>query len=397
MYEKYILFEMKRILIVHNYYQIPGGEDSVVKNEIQMLRNHGHEVYLYSRNNSELNTYNILQKMLMPLDTIYSFKTRRDIKRIIEEKNIDIVHVHNTLNLISPSVYYAAISSKVPVIQTIHNFRLLCPGATFFRNNNICEECLKKGLKCAIRYKCYRKSTIQTIGCVLSTKYHRFRKIYSKLNYICLTDFNKNKLLELKQISEKQVHVKPNFVVDCNEKIDLRQRTETFIFAGRLDQLKGVDLLLEAWRIMGENAPKLIICGTGPMEEWCTQYITKYNVKNVEMKGFVPNLEVRKLIAKCKALIFPTQWYEGFPMSIIEAFSVGTPVVCSSIGNAGSIVIEGVSGVKFKHDSPEQLVLSLKKLNSYKDIYYTTLKEFSDKYTEEINYQILMDIYYNAI
>ena len=126
------------VLMVHNYYQIPGGEDTVVANEKKMLEEHGHKVILYTRNNSELKKLSLLQKMFLPITTIFNVKTYLEIKKIIKKEGIDIVHVHNTLNLISPSVYYAAILMKVPVVQTIHNFRLLFPGATIYRDGHIC-------------------------------------------------------------------------------------------------------------------------------------------------------------------------------------------------------------------------------------------------------------------
>ena len=128
----------QKVLIVHNYYQIPGGEDTVVVNEKKLLEDHGHEVVLYTRHNAELKTFSKIQKLLLPFSTIFSRKTYREVKTLIKNEKIDIVHVHNTLNLVSPSVYYAAFHCKVPVVQTIHNFRLLCPGATFFRGGQIC-------------------------------------------------------------------------------------------------------------------------------------------------------------------------------------------------------------------------------------------------------------------
>ncbi|MBY0145123.1 glycosyltransferase [Neobacillus niacini] len=206
----------KKILIVHNYYQIPGGEDTVVANEKKLLEEHGHQVVLYSRNNNELKGMAKLQKLCIPFSTVFSIRTYREVKNIIIKEKIDVVHVHNTLNLISPSVYYAAFSKNKPVIQTIHNFRLLCPAATFYREGRICEDCVDKGLKCAVSNKCYRGSRLQTLGCVFTLKLHRLLGTYKKLNYICLTEFNKEKLLMLNKgkkqlIDPNKVFVKPNF------------------------------------------------------------------------------------------------------------------------------------------------------------------------------------------
>ena len=385
----------QNILIVHNYYQIPGGEDTVVANEKKMLEEHGHKAILYSRNNAELKQMSKFRKLFLPITTIFNPRTYKDIKRLIKSENIEIVHVHNTLNLISPAVYYAARAMKVPVVQTVHNFRLVCPGATFYRDGHICEDCMKNGLWCAVKHKCYRGSKIQTLACVISTWLHRMTGIYGKINYICLTEFNKSKLLELKQIKPEKVFVKPNFVVNESSFVLEESRENQFVFAGRLDKLKGVDILFEAWKRMGDTAPKLVVCGTGPMEEWCKEFV-RQNQVNIELSGFVPNIEVQKLIANSKALVLPTQWYEGFPMSIVEAYSVGTPVICSDLGNAGILVIEGITGAKFSACSSEELIRAVKRLKAFRNIYCSTYEMYEQLYTEKQNYKRLVEIYQKA-
>lgn len=380
------------ILIVHNYYKIPGGEDTVVANEMDMLKKSGNKVFLYSRSNSEISGFSVFGKLKLPFTAIFSIKTYREIVKMIRREKIDIVHVHNTLSLVSPAVYYAARHCKVPVVQTIHNFRLLCPGATFYRDGHICEDCVSNGLMCAVKHRCYRESLVQTLICSLSTAIHRAAGIYGKINYICLTQFNREKLLSLRQIKPETVFVKPNFVDGNDSFIPAEKRVEQMVFAGRLDMLKGVDVLLEAWRIMGKNAPKLILCGTGPMEDWCRSFVEQHNL-NVVIKGFVPNKEVLKIVAESKAIILPTQWYEGFPVSIVEALSVGTPVLCSKIGNAGCVITEGVSGCKFSPDSPEELVEAIGRLAESGVLYESTKRDYIQKYTREINHGILSDIY----
>ena len=376
----------QNILIVHNYYQIPGGEDTVVANEKKMLEEHGHKVILYSRNNAELKLMTKFKKLFLPITTVFNPRTYKEIKRLIKSENIEIVHVHNTLNLISPAVYYAARTMKVPVVQTIHNFRLLCPGATFYRDGHICEDCVKHGLICAVKHSCYRGSKVQTLACVISIWFHRMTGIYGKINYICLTEFNKNKLLELKQIKPETVSVKPNFVDSKCGFIPEGDRKDQFVFVGRLDKLKGVDILFEAWKNMGDTAPKLIVCGTGPMEDWCNAFIRE-NPVNIEMRGFVPNEEALKIIAASKALVLPTQWYEGFPMTVVEAYSVGTPVLCTDLGNCGYIVNDGVTGRKFKENG---IIDAVKGFNGMID---TTYKEYQEKYTKKANYSFLLQIY----
>lgn len=386
------LDKKKKILIVHNYYQIPGGEDVVVSNEKKMLEKHGHRVILYSRHNSEIKKMSVLRKISLAFTTIWNIKTYIEIKELIKKEQIDVIHIHNTLSLISPSVYYAAVKYKVPVVQTVHNFRFLCPGAMLYRNEHICEDCISYNMISAIKNKCYRNSRLQTLLCVINTKIHRCTGIYKKLYYVCLTEFNKNKLINLKQIVPEKVFVKPNFVEQKNEFVPKNKRKQQFIFVGRLEKAKGVDTLLEAWKIMKKEAPRLIICGTGPLEAWCSKFIDE-NDLNIDMKGFIPNEQIRYLMAYSQALILPTKWYEGFPMCIVEAFSVGTPAIVSDLGNAGNIVEDGKNGLKFKVNSPKELVDALDRIDLYENIYQNTLRVYNDNYSEEKNYEFIINIY----
>ena len=380
----------ENVLIVHNYYQIPGGEDTVVANEKKMLEEHGHKTVLYSRHNSELNQLSKIKKLLLPFSTIFNCRTYREVKTLIKEEKIDVVHVHNTLNLISPAVYYAAMACKVPVVQTIHNFRLLCPGATFYRDGHICEDCATKGLFCAVKHQCYRNSKVQTLACVINTWIHRISGIYGKLNYICLTDFNKDKILQLKQIKKEKVFVKPNFVQSAESIVPYEQRKKQFVYAGRLDHLKGIDFLLETWKESSFDDYKLIICGTGPMEEWCKKYVQEHHLRNVDIKGFVDNKTAKNMIGESKALILPTRWYEGFPMTIVESYSVGTYVVGTDMGNVGSLITNDATGWKFTENSKESLKNAM---NQARNMNEGISEDSIKKYSEEKNYEQLRVIY----
>ena len=386
--------EKKNILIVHNYYQISGGEDTVVKNESELLKKNGNDVFFYTRYNAEIKEMNIWQKILMGFTSIYNFKTYREIKRIICEKKIDVVHIHNTLSLISPSVYYAALKCKVPVVQTVHNFRMLCPGATLYRNGHICEECVEKGLGCSVIHGCYRNSKVETAVCAIALLIHRTTGIYSKINYICLTEFNKKQLLKINKKGKKQIvdpkkiFVKPNYVKKDESNIN-RQKYRQYIYVGRLDEQKGIDFLFETWRLMGEKASKLIVCGTGPMEKWCKNFV-KEKAANIELVGVVDNDRARTMISESEALILPTRWYEGFPMTILEAYSVGTPVIGPDFGNVGDIIIEGVTGYKF-YDM-DSMIACINKVCK-KELFYKILNIYNNYYSEQSNYEMLDKIY----
>lgn len=380
------------VLMVHNYYQIPGGEDTVVANEKKMLEEHGHKVILYTRNNTELKTMNLFQKLLLPFTTIFNVKTYREIKKIIKREKIDIVHVHNTLNLISPSVYYAAKSMNAPVVQTIHNFRMLCPSATFYREGHICEECVLKGLKCAIQYRCYRQSRIQTLVCVINTKIHRMTGIYGEINYICLTEFNKKKLLEIKQIKKEKIFIKPNFSIDNVNILKNSLRKNQIIYLGRIEEIKGIKLLLETWKIYENQLPVLKVYGNGPLKEWCEDYIKYYSIKKVILNGFIKHENAIEEISKSIALILPTQVYEGFPMTIVEAFSCSTPVVCSDIGNAGALIETGVTGYKFD-SNPYSLYKAVLNTIQDKNLNILCRNKYQNEYSEAKNYKQLINIY----
>lgn len=380
----------KKILIVHNYYQIPGGEDTVLANEMRLLEEHGHAVELYIRHNNELNEMSKLRKLGLLFTTIFNCRTYLEVKKLIKEKDIDIVHVHNTLNLISPAVYYAAKCCGVPVVQTVHNFRLLCPGATFYRDGHICEDCLKYNLWCAVKHKCYRKSGLQSFACVINTKIHRMTGIYSWINYICLTEFTRDKLLQLKQIQREKVFVKPNFTYDYGVGIDVE---DYYVFVGRIEEIKGIELLLEAFKMMPDR--KLKIIGNGELKKDISEKIENIDIQNVEMLGWQKHEKVQKYIQRAKGLIMCSQWYETFGMVIIEALSCGTPVIVGDIGNIKELVIPGETGEKFTYNSSRSLLEAIERFEAgnkknYRDNAYTFYK---DNFAPESNYKKLVGIY----
>ena len=384
-----------KILIVHNYYKLPGGEDTVVRNEKRMLESHGHKVILYTRDNKELDNMSRIKKLLLPFCSVFNIRTFFDVRRILVKEKPDVIHVHNTLALISPAVYYAGFLAGVPVVQTVHNFRLLCPGASFFRNGHVCEECVSKGLMCSVKHKCYRNSRLQSFASAFTLMIHRALGTYKKLNYICLTPFNKEKLLKLKGVDEDKVFIKPNFVYD---NIPGKKEKSIYFFMGRLEVEKGIEVLLKAWQILGADGPQLYVCGTGMLEEKCKSFVKKNNLHNVNILGHVDYNELLKKCSKSKFLIFPSVWYEGFGMTIIEAYSLGVPVIAGDFGNGGSLVKEGRTGFKYKYDSPKALADTVRKAESLSDesrhvLSTLAYKEYRDHYSEEANYKMLLEIY----
>lgn len=379
---------IKNILIAHNYYQIPGGEDTVVENEKALLEKHGHKVVLYSRSNAELKNMSRVEKLLLPITTIFNPHTYRDIKRLIRENNIEIVHVHNTLNVISPAIYYAARACNVPVVQTVHNFRLVCPAATFYRENKICEDCLQHGLKCAIKHNCYRRSKLQTLACVLTLMIHRILGIYKKINYICLTEFTKDKIKSV--VDSERVYIKPNFVYDQKGQ---NQPEDYYIFVGRIEEIKGLNVLVDAFKQM--PAKKLKIVGKGNLSEHIAQRLKEDKIQNVELLGFKPHDEVNTLLQHAKALIMCSQWYETFGMVIAEAYSNGVPVIVGRIGNIKELVKETVTGELFSYNDPQDLIDAIERFERKPQGEYSknAYEYYRSHLTDDKNYVMLRTIY----
>ncbi len=385
----------RRILLVHNHYKIPGGEDTVVENEKRLMEEHGYRVILYTRHNKEIDGMSPGQKVKAALGFIYSFRTKREITEMIRRERADAVMVHNTLSLISSSVYDAALTCGVPVIQVVHNMRLLCPNALFYRDGQICEDCVRQGLHCALKHSCYRGSLWQTFICVAAMKFNRVRGIYGKLRYICLTEFSREKLLQLKQIRPEQVFIKPNFTDYAGEWIPFEKRKDRMIFAGRLDELKGLDAILTAWKLLKSSGqvPELLIAGSGPMEGRCRDYIKENGLDCVRMVGRKTQQEVLELVGDSKALLLPTRLYEGFPMTIAEAFAAGTPVIGSGFGNVGDLITEPGLGVKIEPPcGASELAEAVRKFQAEYSYDEEALRSAAKRYGSEENFRRLEEI-----
>lgn len=384
------------ILIVHNYYQHTGGEDIVVENERQMLEMNGHSVFTYTRNNEEIAS--LKSKILFLFNFFYSRRSYKEIKSLILEKKVDIIHVHNTFPLITSAVYMAAYDMGIPVIQTLHNFRLVCPEAMFLKRGKVCEECVKYGLIQSVKWGCYRNSRFQTAVAAMSLWVNRKMKVYNKIDaFIALTEFNKEKFESSFPPCRNKIFVKPNFI-SAKKEINFQvtdDNKKNYLYVGRLSEEKGLDLLTDAF-IKLPNC-KLEIIGTGDREEQIKEKLRKNAANNICMSGYLPHEEVLKKMVDVKAVIIPSQCYEGFPMGIIESFSVGTMVITGNLGNPQEIVHDRYNGLIFQYNSVDSLVKTVTMLEN-DEIDIMTLSRnaretYLINYNEEINYSILMSIY----
>ena len=390
----------QNILIVHNRYKYRGGEDTVVENERQLLEQHGHHVVTYIRDNHELDGYSfrtICHKMFLPFTTLWSYRTVRDVKSLIREHNIDVVHVHNTVPLISPSVYAAAKSCGCRVVQTLHNFRFICPNGLMLRDGHICDDCIRHGLKCAVKYKCYRGSKIQTLLLVTMLRLHRLLGTYRKVDkYIALTEFNKQLLCSAlpKLFTDSNVAVKPNFCFADTDKNIISDASDRkyFIFVGRIEYSKGIFDLITAFGEMTDQT--LLVLGTGSELDKARNEAKQHNCSNISFLGQCDKKTVMEYMSRAKALIVPSKWYEGFPMTIAEAFSVGTPVIAADIGNAGELA--KMSAGTLPHDDISQWPPLIRRLCD-DDVLQTEIDKayalYKEHYSDAVNYKILLNIY----
>jgi glycosyltransferase involved in cell wall biosynthesis len=388
-----------KILQVHNHYQYPGGEDVVFEQERRMLEQAGHEVVVYRRSNLEINRLSWFKRAILPKQIIWSRDTEGEIARLLSKETPDLVHVHNTFLMISPSVYGACRDRGIPVVQTLHNYRLLCPAASFFREGNICEECVEHGLGRGIWHGCYRESRPQTASVSLMLAVHRLSGTWNELVdcYIALTEFSRDKFIA-GGLPANKIFVKPNFV---NPDPGERQQAGNYaLFVGRLSPEKGVSTLLKSWERLS-GGPTLHIVGEGPEQERLAAQASKSGLSGVTFRGRLSREETIAAVRSSRFLVVPSEWYEGFPMCIAEAMACGTPVVCSRLGGMAEVVDELRTGLHFTPGDPADLAAKVDWAWSHpkemEAMGRSGRAEYEAKYTAERNYPMLMDIYQHAI
>ncbi len=392
---------MKRfkVLLVHNRYQQRGGEDSVMQAEKALLSAAGHEVAEYSRHNDEIVNYGLWQKATLAPRTVWAWDSYRQLKTLLQTEKPDLAHFHNTFPLISPAAYEACREAGVPVVQTLHNYRLFCPAATFFRDGQVCEECVQHSLWRGIRYGCYRNSRPATATVALMLAVHRRRRTWTRQVdcYVALTEFSRRKFIEAGLPAERIV-VKPNFVhPDPRARND---RGEYALFVGRLSPEKGLRTLLHAWQRLRDRVP-LRIVGDGPLRSELEAGASCRGLSNISFEGRLPRDRTLKAMKGARFLVFPSEWYECFPVTIVEAFACGVPVVASRLGAMEEIVGDGRTGLHFTPGDSDDLAAKVEWAWTHpermEEMGREARAEYEAKYTAERNYQMLMDIYKRAM
>lgn len=385
-----------RILAAHNYYRTPGGEDAVFKSECELLKSFGHEVILYERSNRELDAFSSFKRLEHLFSLGYSRRTYDHVRALIREFKPDVAHFHNIFFMITPAAYEACRDEGIPVIQSLHNFRLLCSNALFYRNKKPCEDCLEKNLWQGVHHKCYRNSWLLTGFVASAIDGHWKKKTWTKkvAMYITAAEFTRQKYIQ-GGIPEEKIVVKPHFLSE-----DPGQRgghKNYVLYVGRLSQEKGVDVLIRAWGYL-EKIP-LKIVGNGDLESRL-RGLAQGN-PDIEFLGRLPQSDCERYLREASLLVIPSVCYESFPRVLVEAYAHGVPVVASRLGSLAELVIEGETGLLFEPGMAEDLaqkshfLMSDDKRSSAMG--QAARLEYEQKYAPEKNYHRLIEIYKRAV
>ena len=384
-----------KVLQCHNLYQQPGGEDRVVRDEAELLQSRGHEVVQFTKHNDSISEFS---RVRLALETIWSCQSARELKQLVRDEQPDVVHFHNTLPLISPAAYSAARSQGAAVVQTLHNYRFVCPSATLFRNGTTCERCVGKAFAWpAVRHGCYRGSSSASSVVAVMLAVHRSLKTYSRAidAYIACSNFARQKLVE-GGLPEAKIFVKPNFLVG-----DLRanrERGDYAMFLGRLSPEKGIDTLLAAWEMLPPST-RLKLVGNGPLADRVQEAASR--CPHIEWLPGKSDTEVADLMAAARFLILPSVNYEGFPKTIVESLALGTPIVASNLGAMAELIDDQRTGRLFRPGDAGHLAAVVNELyadgRALAEMRIEARREYEEKYTAQRNYELLLEVYRNAI
>ena len=381
--------------MIHNRYQQPGGEDEVFLAEASLLECYAHRVVRYSTHNDRMAEMN---RLALAGNTLWNSSTYQELRTLIRQERPRVAHFHNIFPLISPAGYYAAKAEGVPVIQTLHNYRLLCPNAQFFRDGGVCEDCMGKVIPWpGVVHKCYRGSRAASAVVTAMLATHRASHTWTEMvdMYVVLTEFARRKFLE-GGLPARKLTIKPNFVYP--DPGPGEGRGGYALFVGRLSPEKGIGTLLTAWERLREQIP-LKVVGDGPLAEQVASAASRYPY--LEYLGYRSAEEVHGLLKEASVLIFPSEWYETFGRVAAEAFATATPVIAAEIGAVAGLVEHGRAGLRFRPGDPEDLAAKVRWFLSHPEehsrLRWEARAEFEAKYTAERNYQTLMKIYESTL
>ena len=382
-----------RVLLVHNSYQFSGGEERAVEADQALLTSRGHEVRLYLRTYDEIAKRSGISQLGLAAGVLWSRKSYRELRQLMREWRPHVAHFHNLFPLVSPSAYDACRAEGVPVVQTLHNYRLFCAAGTLLRSGQVCELCIGKVPWAAVRYKCYRGSRSQSLVMAATLGSHAALGTWrTKVNaYIALTEFGRAVFIR-GGLPEDRLFVRPN-ALDVPEPPEYAG-PRSAIFVGRLSPEKGVLTLLDAWQWLPQVPLKIV--GDGPLLSQTRERV-RARMPHVTVTGRVAHAEVIEMIRGAGMLIFPSLCYEGLGYALLEALSAGVPVIASDIGAQSEIVSEGVSGLLFAPGDPSSLVSTVTRLITSSELAHNlsagARRTFLERYSVERSYARLMDVY----
>lgn len=386
-----------KILIAHNEYQQAGGEDAVVQNESEMLKSRGHEVSHFSVSNHSIQ--GLWKKAQVALEVSSSPSARREMRNQLKRHKPDIVHVHNFFPLLTPSIYDACIDEGVPVVQTLHNYRILCANALLLRDGKPCELCVRGTPYRSVAYGCYRSSRAGTLPLARMIAHHRSESTWNrKVNrIIALTSFARDKFIE-GGVSPERIVVKPNFIREpMAAPASFAKRGNHALFVGRISEEKGIRVLIKAWR---ELKIPLKIAGDGPLMPELRDQIRSGRLNHIEILGNISTGSIAEQMSSASFLVMPSLWYEGFPMVLVEAFSQGLPALVSGHGSLSELVTQGQNGEHFRPGDADDLARKARDLGQAPERLVTMGQDargkFEKRYSESSNYDALISIYESA-
>lgn len=354
-----------RILLVHSAYQQFGGEDSVVRAETELLKSRGDEVHVYSRHNDEIKEFGPIQKALFFPQSIYSWKTSTELEETVRQFRPDVAFVHNIYPLISPAAYHKLHAMGVPTVQVLHNFRPFCPNGFCYTQGQICEACVGGNYLNAVSKRCYKDSRLLSGLYAATLGLNRMSGMVNKISgFICLTEFFRIKMREA-GVPDSKLFVRPNFVKAPPINTTEKSGQDYALFMGRLSPEKGCWTLLRAF----EQLPtvQLKIVGSGPMEQELRNYVREKGIRNIEFLGFKNGDEKWQILRRCLCLVLPSEWYENFPVTVLEAYMASKPTVASRMGGLPYIVEEGKSGLLFESGKADDLAKKIQYLVDHRD------------------------------
>lgn len=384
-----------KVLLVHNYWRETGGEERYVSNLADLLRDSGHDVLIWTKNNRDIEKMSFLQKTGVVLGMFWNWKVFGDFSKTIEKFRPDVVHFNNIFPLISPTAYWACKRKGIPIVQTIHNYRFMFPKSILFRRGEMCELCLnKKFILPAIFHPCNDWPFLYTVFYSLSHMFHTILNSWGLVDlYIFPSKFTRSYYIRNSNIPGRKTMLIFNFVKSPKNSRKNKNRNG-FLFVGRLVKEKGIIELLEAIK---KSNHKLTVIGKGPLLKLVKSY-EKY--PNISIKGYLPSRDILRYMRKTRATIIASKWLEVQPMVVIESFASGTPVIAPKIGGLKEMISEGETGFFYRMGDWSGLLNILNKMEKQKKNLKMAGKcelEYKNKYSSSIFEDKIIDAYKKAI